>query len=162
MAENTYTGATEAKFTFVDNSEDWKKIPDIFKGVQWFRREVEVPGREDIKFKSVPKLVELDHNGVTKLVVVPGLIGSLARKKGCTVKGVVFGNFIRIDADLVNDDDTGAFAIRVNGVNVIKQGGYKGFVPSNMDKDDEEGTYHFDQGFHTNCNYEADPFEGRA
>lgn len=145
----------------VATTEDWNALPDLYKAAQWFYRDIQVPGREDIKFKSVPILVEIKHKGVTKLVTVRGILGSLTRKKGCEVTGVVFHNFIRVDAELL-EDDNGTIAIRAAGVIVIKQGGYDEFIPSNMEWDDAANGYAFDHALHTNCYYEADPFEGRG
>ena len=151
-----------AKFYLVNNTEEWGDLPNIYKAAQWFYREITVPGREDIKFKSIPVMVEIQHKGVTKLVTVRGIIGSIVRKEGCKVTGVLFHNFIRIDAELITDEETGAFAIKAAGTTVIKQGGYKGFVPGCVYKDDEDGEYYPDYGLHTNCYYEDDPFRGRG
>lgn len=148
-----------AKFEFVDSSEDWEHVLDLYKAVQWFRKEITVPGREDLKFKSAPRMVEIEHNGVTKLVDVKGILGSLVRKKGCKVKAVIFHNFIRVEAEMVRDDISDAFAIRVNGVDVIKQGGYKWCIPDNLDLNEEVQAFYFCGYEYENCYYEMDPFK---
>ena len=138
----------------VKNEAEWNALPEIMKAVQWFRVKIDI--EPAIHFESAPRYFEISRCGRRKLVERFEVTEHILT--GGAVTAVVFENSVKAPATLVIDDSTGAFAVKVFGKMVLKQGGFGGFIPSNMEWIDELNGYFYDTCFHNDSAYATNPY----
>lgn len=161
----------------VTNSEEWSELPNVFKAMEWFPREV-YNGRliTPRKEMSVPEYVIFDVTylypyGVSARVRVhiedfQKIMYCLHNHTDCqlySVCGVEFANGVEWGAYWEQDMTTGAFAVYANGGHLLgKQGGFNGFIPSNIEETEDGFKWNYEKGRKSGnrCTYElsGNPF----
>lgn len=130
----------------VTSEEQWKELPDVYKAMEWFPIHV-LNIRTRHKEPTVAEYIEFDvHylepykiNATVKVHVqdVHKILFCSHKETQCllySISGVIFRNGERRDAKWMQDSITGAYEIVSNGKCIGKQGGYMGFIPSNIEK----------------------------
>ena len=136
----------------VMSDEEWESIPVVYRAMEWFPIEVY---NSDYKRKetAVVEFVEFDtwvepYNVRATVKVhredIPKILFRSYAKKDCqlyTICGVYFSNGVHVGAKWLQDSRTGAFGVYAYGHYVGKQGGFQGYVPSNIEETDDGFKY---------------------
>ena len=135
----------------IQNAQEWEDVPCVYKSMEWFpvevyndkqfhcRKEVAVP--EYIIFDVV--YMEPYRIRATVKVHVQEVQKILFCSFGWTqcqlysVCGVVFSNGVEYGAKWLQDSQTGAFGIYSHGKCIGKQGGFNGFIPSDIEETED-------------------------
>ena len=158
MNWNNYDGMLPAKplkgklgYYPVSNAEEWKQLPDLYKAMEW----TSLPDYKDQNRPKAVKAVIFDvvymepYKIRAKVSVHPQevqkILFCLYNKTQCqlyTVCGVELEGGTQLGAKWYQDSVTGAFGIYAGGHFCGRQGGFRGFVPSNIERLDD-GTFKY-------------------
>ena len=136
----------------VMNDEEWKQLPAVYKAMEWFPIEVY---NHELKCKetAVVEYVEFDtwiepYKVSAKVKVhrqeIPAILFRSYLHKDCqlyTICGVYFSNGVHVGAKWYQDSRTGAYGVYAYGQFVGKQGGFQGYVPSNIEETEDGFKY---------------------
>ncbi len=158
----------------VCSAEEWDKLPAVYKAMEWFPIEV-YNERTKAKETTVVEYVEFNVvymmpyrvSATVRVHVqeVQKILFCLFEDTPChlyTISGVVFANGERYGAKWLQDATTGAFAVYADGHCVGMQGGYRGFIPCQIERK-EDGSWKW-AGYKpgNRCHYELlNPFSGK-
>lgn len=153
----------------VVDAQEWDNLPAVYKAMEW--RSVEMT-RNGYKETTVAEYVEFDVVYMEPYKVratvrvhvqeVQKILFCLFRNAQChlySICGVVFQNGERWPAEWKQDATTGAYAVIACGHYIGMQGGYLGFVPSNIKRTDDGGFEHVWNYSGPRCHYDiSNPF----
>ena len=153
----------------VSSAEEWDNLPDVYKSMQWFPIEMRRHGytektfAEYLDFDVIYMLPYKVHATIRVHVQeAQKILFCLFNGTQCnlyTVCGVVFQNGEYWPAKWYQDSITGAFSIYAEGKTIGTQGGYLGFIPSDIEKT-ADGTFRHNWNSRDNvCHYQiSNPF----
>ena len=133
----------------VTTAEEWEELPAVYKAMEWFPVEVynlsykrkERTVAEYIEFE-VPYMEPYGIRATVKVHVqeVQKILFCYHEDASCflhSICGVVFANGERWGAKWEQDRKTGAYAVYASGKLIGKQGGYLGYIPTNIEKTED-------------------------
>ena len=145
--------AIEGKIGYypVMNDEEWEKLPAVYKAMEWFPVEVyntalkrnETTVVEYVYFDMFLTTYQMSVKVRVHRQEVPKLLFRSYRDNEClfyTICDVEFANGQRLPAKWLQDSRTGAFGVFC-GKCVGKQGGFQGYVPSNIEETEDGFKY---------------------
>ena len=128
------------------NEGEWEALPDVYKAMQWFPVEV-YNTRWNRKETTVVEKVIFDvtfmqpYKISAKVEVhvqeVQSILFCVHEHYDCqlySICGVKFANGEACGAKWLQDSKTGAYAVYANNQYVGMQGGFRGFIPDNIEK----------------------------
>lgn len=131
------------------NAEEWENVPAIYKAMQWFPVEV-YNTRWHRKEMTVAKSVIFDVTFLKPYKIrakvevhvqeVQSILFCSHKDPDCqlySICGVKFQNGEECGAKWLQDSKTGAFAVYAYNRYIGMQGGFKGFVPDNIEKSED-------------------------
>lgn len=133
----------------VCNADEWENLPALYKAMQWFPvevynlrwREKETSVVESVIFDVVfLKPYKVSAKVEVHVQEVQSILFCLHEKTDCqlySICGVKFANGEVYGAEWKQDARSGAFAVYAGGKCVGMQGGFRGFVPSNIEKTED-------------------------
>ena len=154
----------------VTSAEEWDELPVVYKVMEWMPVEVYNRGLNKTE-QTVAEYIEFDvwymepykiratvrvHRENFQKIMFCSY--DHAQCHLYTVSGVVFENGERWRAEWRQDSTTGAFAIYAGGKQIGMQGGYMGFIPSQVERTEDGFRW---KGFtDTVCHYQmTNPFK---
>lgn len=135
----------------VCNADEWEKLPNVYKAMEWFPTEMK-DSRFDIIEKTSPEYIVFDvvymkpykisakvkvHvQEVQKILFCLYPLDTQCRLH--TVSAVIYENGAERRAEWLQDSQTGAYAIVDYRGNIVgKQGGFGGFIPNQIEETED-------------------------
>ena len=153
------------------NAEEWENVPNLYKSMEWFPIDVyntRWSRKEETVVESVIFDVVFMHPYKIRARVevhvqeVQKILFCAHQKADChlyTICAVKFANGEEWSAEWRQDTTTGAFAVYSCGKVLGMQGGYLGFIPENIEKDENGWKWKGYGNYNGRCHYSlSNPF----
>lgn len=158
----------------VCSAKEWEELPCVYKAMEWFptevynsqqfhcRKEISIPEYIifDVTYLEPYKIsatVKVHVQEVQKILMC--YFGQETQCHLYSVSGVVFANGVEQGAKWLLDTQTGAFGIYSHGKCIGKQGGFHGFIPSNIEETEDGFAWKGFVDSENRCHYElGNPF----
>lgn len=158
----------------VCNEKEWDALPDVYKAMEWFPvdvynqrwRKTEKTVAEYVVFDVVYlKPYKIRASVKVHVQDVQKILFCLYNDTQChlyTISHVIFANGEKWWAKWTQDATTGAFAVWADHKLVGQQGGFMGFIPSQIEKTEDGFKWSGFKAGQNRCHYElTNPFKYR-
>lgn len=147
------------------NAEEWENTPEVYKAMQWFPVKVYNSRLGKTEITVVEKVIfdvtflrpyKVSAKVEVHVQETQGILFCLHENTDChlyTICAVKFQNGVVRSAEWKQDARSGAFAVYSQGRQVGMQGGFRGFVPENIEETEDGWKWKGAGNYEGRCHY---------